>query len=56
MVSNSEFRKEGFAIDEFMKSDRIVNGTDNLNTTVVFAGSNIYDPELLSGKVLPTIA
>ena len=42
VVSNPEFLKEGAAIDDFMKPDRIVVGTDNPRTTELLRA--IYSP------------
>src|SRR6201991_71131 len=41
-VSNPEFLKEGAAIGDFMKPDRIVVGTDNPRTTELLRA--LYDP------------
>ena len=42
MVSNPEFLKEGAAINDFMKPDRIVVGTDNPRTAELLQA--LYDP------------
>jgi UDPglucose 6-dehydrogenase len=42
VVSNPEFLKEGAAIDDFMKPDRIVVGTDNPRTAELL--KSLYEP------------
>ena len=42
MVSNPEFLKEGAAINDFMKPDRIIVGTDNPRTTELLR--SLYEP------------
>ncbi len=42
VVSNPEFLKEGAAIDDFMKPDRIIVGTDNPRTTELLRA--LYGP------------
>ncbi len=47
LVSNPEFLKEGSAIEDFMKPDRIILGTDNEKTTQLMR--ELYSPFLRKG-------
>ena len=42
VCSNPEFLKEGAAIDDFMRPDRVVVGTDNPRVTELLRA--LYDP------------
>src|SRR3954454_4497427 len=48
MCSNPEFLKEGAAIDDFMKPDRVVIGVDNDHSRCVMA--ELYAPFVRTGK------
>lgn len=48
VVSNPEFMKEGAAIEDFMKPDRVVVGVDNVRTAEIM--KELYDPFVRTGK------
>jgi UDPglucose 6-dehydrogenase len=48
VASNPEFLKEGAAVDDFMKPDRVVIGTDDPKVEEILR--NLYEPYVLTGK------
>jgi len=48
VVSNPEFLKEGAAIDDFVKPDRVVVGTDNVRTAEIM--KELYSPFVRTGN------
>jgi UDPglucose 6-dehydrogenase len=53
VISNPEFLKEGAAVDDFMKPDRVVLGGDNLEA--IDAVKELYEPFLRTGNPILTM-
>ncbi|HEX9453398.1 MAG TPA: UDP-glucose/GDP-mannose dehydrogenase family protein [Candidatus Binatia bacterium] len=53
VVSNPEFMKEGAAVDDFMKPDRVVLGSDNAEA--MEAVKELYEPFLRTGNPILTM-
>jgi len=53
VVSNPEFMKEGAAVEDFMKPDRVVLGGDNIEA--IDAVKELYEPFLRTGNPILTM-
>lgn len=53
IVSNPEFLKQGAAVDDFLKPDRVVIGTDNHRATEIMR--ELYSPFLRTGNPIITM-
>ena len=54
VVSNPEFLKEGAAIDDFLKPDRVVIGADTEKAASIM--TELYEPFVRTGNPIPAIA